>query len=49
MIFRFVPYALIDAYLKLGWTGGQPAPGSHGVWSVVMKWLCDCEAKEPYP
>lgn len=47
MIFRYVPYHLIDAYLACGWTGGAPAPGHHGHHAVIMKWICACEAIEP--
>lgn len=45
--FIFAPIDKIDSYLKLGWTGGKRSPGAHGVHSVVLKWICDCEPKEP--
>lgn len=48
MIFRFVPHRLADDYCRLGW---QPTPAlagtTHGEWSVLMQWLCGCDAIEP--
>ena len=49
MIVRYVRIEQIDAYERAGWLwrwnapSGGTMPGSHGLWSVVMEWICDCE------
>jgi len=46
--FRYVPFALVLDYERLGWMHDpRPMPGGHGEWSVICWWLCDCKLVEP--
>jgi hypothetical protein len=45
---RFVPYHLVDEYLRLGWCPSPALDGTHhAAYSVFMSWLCGCPPVEP--
>jgi hypothetical protein len=47
-LLRFVRLRNANDYLALGWMSTPDLFGSyHGTWSVLMKWICDCEPREP--
>jgi len=49
-VFRYVRIERIDDWERAGWFWrykDAPMPGSHGMWSVVMEWLCDCPDRIP--
>jgi hypothetical protein len=41
--FRYVRLEDVLTRLAQGWMVDGVCPGHHGVWSVLMVWLCDCE------
>ena len=48
--YRYVPYALIDRYMALGWTwDGEMMHAPHGCYAVLMEWEGDGEPPEPPP
>jgi hypothetical protein len=44
---RFVPHEKVASYEALGWIARDATPGSHGVYSRVMKWEGEGEPPEP--
>lgn len=50
MLWRHVPHARIEDYLRLGWMVEIPVRWTrHDVHSVPMRWRCDCRPVEPSP
>ena len=47
MIYRYVRHEHVLDYLKLGWHIATVDIGYHSRYSILMVWLCQCEAKEP--
>jgi hypothetical protein len=43
----FVRHDEVEAFLRLGWSYGGPAPGPHGAWSCVLEWRCACAMPLP--
>jgi hypothetical protein len=43
----FVRHHEVEAFLRLGWHYGGPAPGPHGEWSCVLEWRCACAMPLP--
>ena len=46
---RYVPFARVDAYLRLGWQVVLPQ-GQHpsfDAYRVLMVWRCECSMVEP--
>ena len=40
---RFVPFALVEDHLRMGWMVLMPsALASHNVYGVAMAYLCEC-------
>jgi hypothetical protein len=46
-LFRYLPYARLDAFLSRGWMPVADLGQTHGQWSV-LGWRCDCP-EEPWP
>ena len=41
-VFRYVPWSLVDAYLKAGWFFSADLGPTHGSYSVLMELVCSC-------
>ena len=46
-IVRYVPHACVEDYLRLGWMFVASLGPTHGEWSILMGWPCQCEVAEP--
>ena len=41
--FRYVRFAEVEDFLRLGWMVSIPnAPAHHEHYGIVLKWICDC-------
>ena len=41
---KFVPYALVEDYLRMGWLVLFPnAPMHHHAYGIEMAFICDCK------
>lgn len=41
---KFVRFADIEDYFRLGWMTWQPnEPTHHNHYGIVMRWICDCK------
>jgi hypothetical protein len=49
MILRYVPFASVENYLRLGWQIVMPRSEhpTFDAYRVLMAWRCDCPAVEP--
>lgn len=45
--YRYVIHERVLDYLRLGWAVAADLGPTHGQWSVLMIWLCDCRCVEP--
>jgi hypothetical protein len=45
--YHFVAYNRIDDFERLGWYVVAGLPASHGNWSVLMLWPCNCPLAVP--
>jgi hypothetical protein len=44
---RYVTFDRVKMYLACGWCFGAFLGPSHGQYSIMMDWLCDCPICEP--
>lgn len=45
--FRYVRHEDIGDYLVLGWMVAGDLGPTHGQWSALMQWPCECALAEP--
>lgn len=41
-IYRYCPFAKLDAAVKLGWVVVSDLPLPHGAYSMLVMWQCSC-------
>jgi hypothetical protein len=46
-IYRYVTYDRVPTFLSLGWVVAADLGPTHGRWSCLMRWLCECKAVVP--
>jgi hypothetical protein len=46
-IVRYVIHERVEDYLRLGWMFVATLGPTHGEWSILMGWPCQCEMAEP--
>lgn len=42
-IFRYVRISRASDYILLGWMFAAELGPTHGEWSVLLEWRCDCQ------
>jgi len=45
-IFRFVTWPVLEDFLLLGWMVVADLGPTHGEWSCLCEWRCDCRVIE---
>lgn len=45
--FRYVSWNDLEDYLRLGWLPAADLGPTHGEWSTLCEWLCQCEQVTP--
>lgn len=46
-LYRYVTHDRVPAFLQLGWVVCADLGPTHGAWSCLMRWLCDCKPVVP--
>ncbi len=46
--YHFVPWLYLDDWLRLGWLPVADLGPTHGEWSCLCQWLCDCPMVHPF-
>ena len=41
-LFHYVPWLRLNDWLQLGWLPVADLGPTHGEWSVLCEWLCNC-------
>jgi hypothetical protein len=45
--YHFVRHKSVPTFLQLGWVVCADLGPTHGEWSCLMRWLCDCKPAVP--
>jgi len=48
-VVKYVRHSRVEDHLRLGWMVLAELGPTHGEWSILMGFCCDCKLVEPLP